>query len=222
MLYKLLVSMLSSILMCVAVYAKQPQTSIHVIALFDGKAMFSINGKKPKIIKQGNTYEGITLLSSTTKQAKVEMDGKTQILTLNGTAVLQSGLGSSVPASSKTSVQLWADERGFFVGNGSINGRSVDFLVDTGANMVALSSDQANRIGLNYKDGVRTYATTASGTAPMYLVELDRISLKGIELNNINAGVIEGSYPVIPLLGMTFLSRLNMERKGNMMTLEKQ
>jgi len=159
--------------MCVAVYAKQPQTSIHVIALFDGKAMFSINGKKPKIIKQGNTYEGITLLSSTTKQAKVEMDG-------------------------------------------------IDFLVDTGANMVALSSDQANRIGLNYKDGVRTYATTASGTAPMYLVELDRISLKGIELNNINAGVIEGSYPVIPLLGMTFLSRLNMERKGNMMTLEKQ
>lgn len=110
----------------------------------------------------------------------------------------------------------------FFTSQGKINGKPVEFLVDTGASTIALSSAQADRIGLRYQDGIRTYASTASGTAPMYLVKLDSVSLQGITLHNINAGVIDGSYPITPLLGMTFLSRLTMQRKGKMMLLEKQ
>ena len=196
------------------------ETTIQTIALFDGKAMLSINGKKAKIIKQGETYLGVRLIQSNTDEALVEFDGKRETLLLNSAVTLTDSLGTKVPP--KESTQIWADGDGFFRATGSINGAPLRFLVDTGANLVVLSGDEADRIGLEYKNGTRTYAATASGTSPMYAIRLNQISFDGIELNNINAGVIEGPFPMIPLLGMTFLSRLDMNRSGNIMELKKR
>ena len=56
----------------------------------------------------------------------------------------------------------------------------------------------------------------------MYAIRLEQISFAGIELNNINAGVIEGAFPLVPLLGMTFLNHLDMNRSGNRMELKKR
>lgn len=196
------------------------QTTVQTIALFSGKAMLSVNGKKAKIIEEGQTYEGVRLISANTDQIEVELDGRRETLTLNSTVILSDSLGTQVPPA--TSVQVWADQDGFFRSDGEINGRGIEFLVDTGASMVVLSGEQADRIGLEYRDGLRTFAATASGTSPMYAIQLDNISFGGIELNNINAGVIEGSFPIIPLLGMTFLNRLDMTRSGNLMELKKR
>ena len=103
-----------------------------------------------------------------------------------------------------------------------MNGRSITFLVDTGASLVVLSSEQASSIGLSYKEGTIGYASTASGNAPMYNIVLNSITVGGIELNNVEAGVIEGRFPERPLLGMTFLSKVNMTRNGSLMTLKKR
>ncbi len=94
--------------------------------------------------------------------------------------------------------------------------------MDTGANLVVLSGDQANAIGVDYLRGQKGFASTASGQAPMYLIELDNISFSGISLRYIRAGVIEGSYPQVPLLGMSFLDKLEMNRNGDRMTLKKR
>ncbi|MBX2849512.1 MAG: TIGR02281 family clan AA aspartic protease [Acidiferrobacterales bacterium] len=196
------------------------ETAVQTIALFDGKAMLSVNGKKAKIIKTGESYEGVRLISSNTDQAVIEVDGERQTLGLNSAIVLTDSLGTKVAP--KETSQIWADANGFFRAPGSINGAPLEFLVDTGANLVVLSGDHADRIGLEYRDGVRTYAATASGTSPMYAIRLDQIAFDGLELNNINAGVIEGAFPIIPLLGMTFLSRVDMTRSGNMMELKKR
>jgi len=161
------------------------EKSVTPIALFNGKAMISVDGAKAKIIAVGKSYKGVTVISSTTDEAIVEVEGQRQVLTLNGGTVL-----------------------------------SVRFLIDTGANLVVLSSNQADRIGLEYQDGTRTYAVTASGTAPMFAITLDKISIGGIVLNNIRAGIIEGQFPAKPLLGMTFLSKLDMNRSGKTMVLK--
>jgi len=195
-------------------------TSLQTIALFNGKAMISVNGSKGKIIKVGQTYKGVTLISSNTNQAEVEVDGKRETITLNSTLVLSQNLGTR--AAPADSTQLWADADGFFRAKGEIDGASIEFLVDTGANLVVLNSQHADRIGLEYRRGIRTYASTASGNTPMYAITLDRISVNGIELRNVNAGVIEGAFPVIPLLGMTYLGRLDMTRTGNVMVLKKR
>ena len=196
------------------------QITLQTIALFEGKAMLSVNGKKAKIIQVGQTYEGVRLISADTEQIEVEFDGKREVLTLQSSVILTESLGTEAPP--KTSTLVWADADGFFRSNGQVNGRNLEFLVDTGANLVVLSSEQANRIGLEYKNGTQTVAATASGTSPMYAIRLEQISFAGIELNNINAGVIEGAFPLVPLLGMTFLNHLDMNRSGNRMELKKR
>jgi len=184
--------------------------------------MISVDGSKAKIVKAGATYKGVKLISSTTSEAVVEIDGRRETLTLEGGTVLTGSLAAKPANSYNNSVTLYENSSGFFESDGQINGRGLRFLVDTGANLVVLSSRQANRIGLDYLDGFRTFASTASGNTPMYTVTIKQISIGGIKLNNIQAGVIEGDFPLKPLLGMTFLSRLEMNRSGNTMVLKKR
>ena len=180
-----------------------------------------MNGKQAKIISVGQSYEGVKLLEANTHHAVVELEGQRRTLTLNSTVLLSKSLGAQAAATA-TSAQIFANENGFFMADGRINGETLEFLVDTGANLVVLSSRHADQVDLEYEDGIQGYATTASGNAPMYKIELDRISFKGIELRNVEAGVIVGNFPVIPLLGMSFLNKLEMNRSGNRMVLRKR
>ncbi|RBP48291.1 retropepsin-like aspartic protease family protein [Arenicella xantha] len=199
-------------------YAK----SVTAIALFNDRAMLSIDGTKPKIVRAGSSYRGVELVSSNTKEAVISVNGQRETLTLNSTTRLKHSLGAKPSASYAEEVTLFVNDAGFFESDGSIDGKGIRFLVDTGASLVVLSSEQAERVGVDYLSGQMGYANTASGTAPMYSVELDEVSIGGIRINNVRAGVIVGNYPLKPLLGMTFLSRLNMNRTGNTMVLKRR
>ena len=209
------------LLLMLPLFASAQDATVSGVALFNGKAMLSIDGAKPKIINVGDTYKGVTLISASTTNATIEVNGESEVLSLNGTLSLTASL-SNKPSSGDGVVQLWEDERGFFRAAGAINGKETEFLVDTGANLVVISSSHAKRIGLAYKSGQPAWASTASGRTPMFVLEADEISFAEIKLSSIKMGVIEGSYPEIPLLGMTFLERVNMNRSGNKMTLEKR
>lgn len=197
------------------------EISVQAIALFNDKAMLSIDGSRAKIVKAGDSYKGITLVEANTDYAVVEVRGQRETITLHSGASLSASLAAKQPLDNSREIQIWADDRGFFRSGGQINGRSLEFLVDTGANLVVLSSEQADRIDLEFRNGQRSSATTASGISPMYMVELERISFDGIELRNISAGVIVGRYPPVPLLGMSFLEQLDMNRSGSVMKLKK-
>ncbi|MCZ6804048.1 MAG: hypothetical protein O7D86_08975 [Proteobacteria bacterium] len=43
-----------------------------------------------------------------------------------------------------------------------------------------------------------------------------------IELRNVRGAVHDGSFPVVTLLGMSFLSKLDMKREGRIMELQKK
>lgn len=195
--------------------------SVTAIALFTDRAMLSIDGKKAKIVRAGSEYQGVKLITSNTSEAVIEVNGARETLTLNGTTVVSEQLGA-FDKKSDAIVEMRVGAGGFFESDGTINGRGIKFLVDTGASLVVLSSRQANSIGLSYLDGERGLASTASGTAPMYTIRLNSISVGGIQLNDIDAGVIEGGFPEVPLLGMTFLSKVDMTRSGNLMTLKER
>jgi len=195
--------------------------TVAAVALFKDRAMLSIDGKKAKIVRAGTSYQGVKVISSSTSEAVIEIDGTRKTLKLNSTTVLGTSLGAR-SNTTVTSVVLYENEVGFFESDGQVNGRSIKFLIDTGANLVVFSSSDAQRLGLDYESGEKGVASTASGVAPMYRINIDSISIGGVELENITAGVIEGSFPQTPLLGMTFLSRLNMNRTGQTMVLEKR
>jgi len=195
--------------------------TVAAVALFKDRAMLSVDGKKAKIVRAGTSYQGVKVISSSTSEAVIEIDGTRKTLKLNSTTILGTSLGAR-SNTTVTSVVLYENEVGFFESDGQVNGRSIKFLIDTGANLVVFSSSDAQRLGLDYESGEKGVASTASGVAPMYRINIDSISIGGVELENITAGVIEGSFPQTPLLGMTFLSRLNMNRTGQTMVLEKR
>ena len=64
-------------------------------------------------------------------------------------------------------------------------------------------------------------ALSANGMSSAYRVKLDTITVGGITLNNVDA-VVPDTGLSMPLLGMSFLSRTNMQREGNTMTLIKR
>jgi len=104
----------------------------------------------------------------------------------------------------------------------SVSSHTYHFLVDTGATSIALSSEAARRMGLNYTSGARVPVRTASAQMTGYKISLDSVRVGDITLNNVEALVLEGRYPEEALLGMSFLSRTQMKRDGDTLTLVRR
>ena len=202
---------------CIA-WADKAATQVNAVALFQGKAMLSINGRN-KTLKEGQTYKGVTLVKGNTSEAVIEVNGQQQTIGLGGGMAFSK---SRQPAEGADSATLYADDRGFFFAEGRVNKQKVRFLVDTGASSVVFSSVMADELGIDYTSGQRTMALTASGQAPMYALTLKKVIVKGIELKNVEAGVILGSHPDVALLGMSFLKKLDMKREFNYMILKRR
>ena len=98
---------------------------------------------------------------------------------------------------------------GHYWAEADVNGHEVRFLVDTGATAVALTADDASRLGLapatlNYTSRVMT----ANGPARAAQVKLESISVAGAQVQDVDALVIENGLST-SLLGMTYLGRLS-------------
>jgi len=122
--------------------------------------------------------------------------------------------------SRKREVRILRDNSGAYLTSGMINGRTVTLLVDTGASSVALNEAVARRLGIDYiRDGTLINVRTASGIVDGYVVNLDRVRLGEIELRNVTGNVVMGDGPPHVLLGMSFLNRLQLENRGNVLVL---
>jgi aspartyl protease family protein len=193
---------------------------VQVLALTRDKAILRIDGTRRVLAAGESSPEGVTLVSATSAEAVVELEGRRETLLLG---VVTAPLTAADEADNgDSSVTLWVDGSGFFFADGKINGHPVRFLVDTGSNAVALSSVTANEIGIDYSRGTPGLAETASGIAPMTAIRLNSVSVGGIVLYNVEASVLFGPYPPAPLLGASFLGQLEMNRDGSRMELRKR
>ena len=210
----------ASLLLCLmfAASTSYADRQINLLALFEDKAIVHIDGVRRLLVVGEASPEGVTLVTTESERAVVEFDGRRETLMLGMVAVFP-GTGQAA-AGETESVLLWADPRGFFYADGAINGYPVRFLVDTGATTVAISSDLARRIGIELSDGQPWVANTAGGMARMVRITLDRVSVGDIAVRDVDAGVIIGSHPTTPLLGMSFLGEVDMVRQGNEMELK--
>lgn len=109
--------------------------------------------------------------------------------------------------------ELKASPDGHYYARAELNGRPIDVMVDTGASMVALTYEDAERAGLRLKPSDFTsQVSTANGVAAVAPVMLDRVSIGRITVRDVRAAVCERGRLEKTLLGMSFLSRL--ERVG--------
>jgi aspartyl protease family protein len=184
------------------------------------KALLVIDGGAPKALAAGQEHKGVKVVSVGSEQVVVEVAGKRQTVQLGGAPVSLGGGGGASPGGG-SQIVLTAGHGGHFTTEGSINGRSVQFLVDTGATMVSMSVDEARRIGVKFEDGRQGYSSTANGIIQTYAVTLSKVRIKDVELFDVPASVSTGSMPYV-LLGNSFLTRFQMKRENDQMTLTKR
>lgn len=182
------------------------------------KALLVINGGAPKALAAGDTHQGVKVISVGAEQAVVEVGGKRQTVKLGEAPV---SLGGSGGGASGTQIILTAGSGGHFVTQGSINGRATQFMVDTGATSVAMGVDEARRLGIPFESGARFYGNTANGVVMGYRVSLTTVRIQDVEVHNVEAAVLPAGMPHI-LLGNSFLSRFQMKRDNDTLTLTRR
>lgn len=193
-----------------------PAAEVTLVGVFGDKAaILSIDGGVPKTVKVGQKLGDLTVTAVEKDRATIEIEGKRRVLVRGQT------YSSSGASSTAQSVTLSAGAGGHFMAEGQINGGAIRFLVDTGASAVSIPASEANRLRIDFRNGRRGTIQTAGGPTPMYVVRLDSIRVGGIELQNVDAIVIEQGLNVA-LLGNTFLNRVEMRREGQSMTLTRR
>ena len=182
------------------------------------KALLVVNGGAPKALAAGDTYQGVKVVSVSSDQAVVEVSGKRQTVQLGGAPV---SIGGGLGGAQGTSIILTAGSGGHFVTSGSVNGRATQFLVDTGATSVSMGADEARRLGIAFEQGQRMYTSTANGVVPSFRVSLTSLRIQDVEVFNVEATVSPQGMPYI-LLGNSFLTRFQMKRENDTLTLTKR
>jgi aspartyl protease family protein len=132
-------------------------------------------------------------------------------------AAVQSEAAPRGPASySGRSMTLDADRHGHFKAEARIDGRSLDFMVDTGASMVVLRESAAAEIGVHPMPADYTArVSTANGTIKGAPTKLDRVELGDITVFDVAALVLPDEALSQNLLGVSFLSKLKRYEYAN-------
>ena len=108
-----------------------------------------------------------------------------------------------------TSAQVLRAADGHYWAEARIDGRAVRVLVDTGASVVALTREDALRLGLKLTpDDFSSTVQTASGPARAAAVTLKSVAVAGAEIPQVQALVVEEGLAQ-SLLGMSYLGRLS-------------
>jgi aspartyl protease family protein len=207
---------LTSLMAGLLVAAGANATDVLVSGLFTNKAVVQIDGGPLRTLSVGQkTVEGVVLVSVDRDAATFDIDGKRMTLGLGRARMV-----TSAPVAEST--VLTADLRGHFYTDGQVNGRTIRFVVDTGATLIALPSSEARRLAIDYAKGQRVALGTANGATTGYLVKLDTVSVGSVTLHGVDAVVMDGNGLSSPLLGMSFLNRMDMKREGDLMTLTRR
>ena len=129
----------------------------------------------------------------------------------------------TVAQASGRSLDIPRDARGHFQTDGRIDGQRINFLVDTGASLVALNEKSAARFGLRpSRSDYNATVSTANGTIKAARARLAMIELGGLVVRDVDALVLPDEALSENLLGLSFLSKLKrFEYANGKMVLEQ-
>lgn len=204
----------TTLLLTLAATAAQAQLVV-LSGRMGERALLVVDGQ-PYTASVGQSVAGVKLLRWKGDVAEVERGGRVYPMRVGETPVQ---LGMAPPRAAAREIVLTAGSGGHFTAGGSINGKQVRFMVDTGATLVSLGKDDAERLGVDLGNARRATTQTANGPVPVWLVTLTSVRVGEVELANVGAAVVPQPMPMV-LLGNSFLSRLQMKRENDTMRLE--
>lgn len=213
-----LLPLLAAVLLCASNAAMAQSVALSGVA--GGKALVVIDGAAPKFLSTGQSHQGVKVVSVQGDSATVEIDGQKRLLRV-GEAPVSVGSGAAGGDGGSQRVVLTADGQGHFMTNGLINGRTVQFMVDTGATNVILSEADARRINLAFDKGQRVGVSTANGQVIGHQLRLQSVKVGDVQVYDVTAIVLPQPMPFV-LLGNSFLTRFQMIRQNDQLTLERR
>lgn len=117
-------------------------------------------------------------------------------------------------------VDIAADQQGHYRIKGFINEHPVQFMIDTGATIVALPEKLAEQMQLQGRYPIQI--STANGEVTGSLTRLKLLSFADFTLHDVKAVIIPGSDDEVVLLGMNVLSQFNWLQEGKHLIIENK
>ena len=195
-------------------------TDVRVVAVTPGRSVDVEIDRAPAItVEIGETTpQGVRVLRVDRDSAVLRVDGAARTFSLVADHGGSAG-GGTEPGGT---IMLTADSRGQFFTSGAINGRQVQFVVDTGATFTTLSRRDAQRLGVDYRRGTAEKTVTANGVVNGWRVSLASVQVGGATVRGVDAMVVDNDMLPIGLLGMSFLGRFDMQRQGSTLVLRRR
>jgi len=128
----------------------------------------------------------------------------------------------STSAANASSMTIARGDNGHFSVEGTVDGRHMEFLVDTGASVIALREGDAALLGIHPAEREYTArVSTANGVVRAAPIELNRVEIGPLTVRNVAALVLPDEALSQNLLGMSFLSRVRWEHRNGRLVLEQ-
>lgn len=118
-------------------------------------------------------------------------------------------LNPGAPVQAGETVRILRGDGDHFAVDAKVNGRTVTFMIDSGATTTTMSTRDAAAAGVDVNEaGFDVVVETASGTATMRRARISRLQVGGIVRENVPI-LISDDVEELNLLGMNFLSSLS-------------
>ena len=197
-----------------------------LIALSSKRAIVAIGTERHVLGVGDATPTGVSLVRVDSESATFSVDGEQETVSFDAMGAASAGYDVDAKdrdnAGGPGQVVLFAERNGFYYANATVNGLDFEFIVDTGANLVVLNEVHAGQLGINLAGRKRALMQTAGGVVEMVRVRLDSLSVGAITVYDVDAAVLLGRDPAQPLLGMSFLSKLDMRQTNGQLELSER
>ncbi len=205
--------------LCLLLPALGVASAPEVQAILGSKVVVQYEGSR-LTLAMGEQRGGVKLISIHDDRVTLEVAGEQGHYRLGERRSMSTKFTSPEPAV----LRLNADRLGMYQTQGSVNGVSINFLVDTGATTIAMNSRDARRLGIDFRrSGQQVMLTTASKREMGYRVMLNKVQVGSIVIYDVMAVVLDNKhFPQKALLGMSFLNRVDMTSSGNSLLLKKR
>jgi aspartyl protease family protein len=194
--------------------------SVNLAGRMGDRALLVIDGK-PHTLPVGGSVGSVKLLRWAGDDAELDLGGKRATLRVGGSPAQLGAAGSGSAAGfagGGREIIMPVGEGGHFIASGSINGKTVRFMVDTGATLIAMGRDEAERLGIDLSTARIGTTQTANGAVQVLVVTLPKVRVGNVEVANVGAVVMPQPMPHL-LLGNSFLNRFQMQRDSDTMRL---
>lgn len=187
---------------------------VTLLGVFPDRALVGIDGQRVVLVAGQEGQQDVRLLSTDTleRRAWLRIDGQRRELTVMGRAAGRSGDAAA------GATRVHRDGTGAFSVSGSIGGHAVRFRVDPDAAATLLNAAEAERVGVTTGQGRLITVQTERGRAFGHRVILPPVRIGGIALDRVEAVILQGDAPRLPVLGMSFLERVQVrEDQGTLL-----